>query len=128
MRLTVLIVDDSAMVRAALRRALPRDIVGAVQEAEDGRAALDVCGRGLPDVIFLDLDMPVLDGYGVLNALRPLPHRPRVIVVSADVSPQTRQMLRSMGADEVLAKPWQPEEVRCALRTISIRSSTEHPS
>ncbi len=128
MLLTILIVDDSAMVRAALRRALPRHIVGAVQEAEDGRAALDACGRGLPDVIFLDLDMPVLDGFGVLNALKRLPHKPRVIVVSADVSRPTREMLLSMGADVVLTKPWQPEELQCALRTIGIPPSLEHPS
>lgn len=83
--LRVLIVDDSAFMRASLRH-----IVGqapgftVVGEAGDGIAALEAIRRLSPDIVTLDIDMPRLDGIGVLRDIRPGPgSRPVFIMVSA---------------------------------------------
>ncbi len=65
----ILVVDDDAGVRQALRRTLEAEGY-TVAEAENGRAALELLDARLPGVILLDLMMPELDGFGVVNALR----------------------------------------------------------
>ena len=79
----VLIVDDEAVARRRVRRYLAADpamiIVG---ECGDGAAAVTAIGRLEPDLVFLDVQMPELDGFGVLNALPPA-SLPAVIFVTA---------------------------------------------
>jgi signal transduction histidine kinase/CheY-like chemotaxis protein len=65
----ILVVDDDADVRQALRRTLEAEGY-AVAEADNGRTALELLDAGLPGVILLDLMMPELDGFGVVSALR----------------------------------------------------------
>ena len=69
----VLVVDDSQTMRRALRDTLTRAGFH-VQEATDGRDALAVCTRGMPDLITLDMEMPGMDGLEALSALRLLPN------------------------------------------------------
>jgi len=107
-RLTVLIADDSALYRQMLQNVLQRipnvDIVGT---AVDG---VDAVARALelrPDVITLDIQMPRLDGLGVLRELRARGSRTKAIMVSGltlDGAPATVEALME-GAFDVIAKP-----------------------
>jgi len=106
-------------VREAIVRALPAAFASRVDEAADGAAALAACARDLPDIIFLDLGMPVLDGYAVLKALQPLPRGPRIIVVSSEIAGGAAA-IRALGASYVLGKPWRPGEIELALRSIGV--------
>jgi CheY-like chemotaxis protein len=91
MTVSVLIVDDSPIARKMLRKALPADWDISIQEAGDGVQAIDIYRQGGVELMFLDLTMPNIDGYGVLEVLQAEGLNCIVIVVSADVQPQARE-------------------------------------
>jgi two-component system, chemotaxis family, protein-glutamate methylesterase/glutaminase len=104
----VLVVDDSMLFRKVVRDALTLDpAIEVVGSASDGRAALEKIEQFKPDAITLDLEMPDIDGLGVLKQLRERPHPPSVIVVSAFTdagAALTNQALR-LGAFDFVLKP-----------------------
>lgn len=81
--ISVLLVDDDAMVRTGLRMILGGDPdLSVIGEAEDGRAGLEAIEDLKPDVVLLDIRMPVLDGLAVLERLADRQRRPRVLVLT----------------------------------------------
>ena len=108
MRGRVLIAEDHATMREAMRMVLAQEGY-AVAEAGDGAAALRSIGEGRPDVLVLDLHMPVMDGAEVLEVLRSDPATTGlpVIVVTAD-DEEGRELARRLGADEYVTKPFDP--------------------
>ena len=70
MALRVIICDDSSFARKQMARALPPDCAGEVSFAADGREALGAIRAGKAELLFLDLNMPVMDGYQVLETIR----------------------------------------------------------
>jgi two-component system, chemotaxis family, protein-glutamate methylesterase/glutaminase len=104
----VLVVDDSMLFRKVVRDALGAEpAIEIVGSAADGRAALEKIDALKPDVITLDLEMPEVDGLGVLRQLRQRSHSPGVIVVSAFTdagAALTNQALR-LGAFDFVLKP-----------------------
>jgi DNA-binding NarL/FixJ family response regulator len=103
----VLVVDDSPVFRRGMARAVNAhaglELVG---EVEGGEAALDAIGRMEPDVVLLDLRMPDLDGFEVLERLREADPPPscRVLIVSASLDEQTERAARAAGAAGCLGK------------------------
>ena len=70
--LKVLIVDDEMLARERLKRLLaPDPSVEILGECSDGREAIDAIRRQKPDLVFLDVQMPEVDGFGVIEALDP---------------------------------------------------------
>jgi two-component system alkaline phosphatase synthesis response regulator PhoP len=104
----VLLVEDHPTMREAVRMVLASEGY-VVTEASDGVAALAEVARARPDVMVLDLHMPVLDGAAVLGRLRadPLTADLPVIVVTAD-GEEGRMVARRLGADEYVTKPFDP--------------------
>ena len=102
-----LVVDDSSVVRKVARRIL-EGFDFTVSEAEDGGQALEMCRRGMPDMILLDWHLPAMEGIDVVASLRKLDHgrEPKVLfcVSEADVA-QIAKALRA-GADEYILKPF----------------------
>jgi two-component system, LytTR family, response regulator len=83
MFLTTLIVDDEPLAREGLRQLLIRDPeVSAVREAKDGREALAVIQEASPDLLFLDVQMPEMDGFAVVRNIG-AEHMPAVVFVTA---------------------------------------------
>jgi two-component system, LytTR family, response regulator len=81
--LTTLIVDDEALAREGLRMLLSQDTeVSAIREAKDGREALASIRSTRPDLVFLDVQMPEMDGFAVLQALG-AEQMPAVVLVTA---------------------------------------------
>jgi DNA-binding response OmpR family regulator len=109
----ILIVDDETNIRLMLRTALESAFYD-IHEATNGREALDAVARWQPDVMILDLSMPLLDGMGVLQDLQPLrPERkPKVIVLTAYGSIPAAVKATRLGAIDFLEKPVAPDEVR----------------
>lgn len=106
---TVLVVDDDAGNRELLERRLVRNGC-LVLLAEHGRAALELVRAHPPDLVLLDIVMPVLDGFGVLEELKQDPqarHIP-VIVISADQDMDSVIRCISLGAEDYLPKPFNP--------------------
>lgn len=110
MPLAVTIADDSMLSRKNVRKALPPDWAACVTEACNGQEALAAVAAGQADVLFLDLTMPVLDGFAVLQQLQQLQQqhsRCVVIVISADIQPKARALVHQLGAAAFIAKPLQ---------------------
>ncbi|MCQ4162446.1 response regulator [Roseomonas sp. GC11] len=103
----VLVVDDSAMMRRLVRETLSGDpAFQVVGEAADGRAALEAIAALHPDLTMLDIEMPLLDGIGVLRAWALSGHG-AVVVVSSAARPGSELALRArrLGAAAVVGKP-----------------------
>jgi CheY-like chemotaxis protein len=120
MPVSVLIVDDSPIARKMMRRSLPQDWDITIQEAVDGAQAIDIYRKGGVELMFLDLTMPNIDGYGVLEVLQAEGLNCIVIVVSADVQPQARERVLAMGAIAFIPKPVNPEGLQEVLRQYGI--------
>ena len=104
---TVLIVDDSRLVRLTIKTILDRaegfEVVG---EAENGREGVDLARELNPDVVTLDIEMPVMNGIECLRRLRILSPA-KVIVLSSLTHPASPKAVeaRLVGADAVIGKP-----------------------
>lgn len=109
--LRVLVVDDSATVRAVLRRILGRsDDLTVVAEAADGAEAIEAVLRHQPDVVLMDVEMPVLDGFAATERIMAVRPTPIVVVTSRANRDEVRTAFEAVrrGAVEVLAKPGDP--------------------
>ncbi len=105
----VLVVDDDKGIREFVRTVLAEEGYE-VAEATDGQQALERCDRVPPDVILLDMRMPVMDGWEFARTYRqrPGPHAPIVIVTAAlDVAKDAKEI----GADGFLGKPFQLDDL-----------------
>src|SRR5437763_342234 len=112
----ILIVDDVADIRELFRFSLELD-GHSVTEASNGREALEEVRRSLPDLLVLDLTMPGMDGWAVLDELgRESGHRPKVAVVTAHADESVEIRARGAGADAYLAKPLDAADLRAAIR------------
>ena len=122
----ILLVDDEANIRLMLRTALKSEGYS-IREAGDGREALDAIERELPDVMILDLSMPVLDGMGVLRELAALRRgdKPRVIVLTAYGSIPAAVQATRLGAMDFIEKPASPDEVRESVKAVLAEPSPE---
>lgn len=116
MSTSVLVVDDSAMARKMLIAALPVSWDISIQQACNGRQALEAYRAGGIDVIFLDLTMPEMDGFQVLEHLKKEDMNCLAIVVSADVQPESQNRVKQLGAIAFMRKPINPDAVHAVLK------------
>ena len=116
----ILICDDSSLARKQLARSLPKQWDASVSFAKDGREGLAAIQQGKGEILFLDLNMPVMDGYEVLQAIRQQDLATMVIVVSGDVQPEAYKRVMDMGALEFIKKPVQAEQIEAILKKYGI--------
>ncbi|MFE3289272.1 response regulator transcription factor [Rhodococcus sp. NPDC059234] len=113
----VLIVEDDADVQTALRRGLElSDFV--VVTAADGAAALHAVDEHDPDLVVLDLNLPILDGVGVVRALRAVNNDVPVCVLSARSAVDDRIAGLEAGADDYMVKPFEFGELVARIRAL----------
>ncbi|HYK81807.1 MAG TPA: ATPase, T2SS/T4P/T4SS family [Gemmatimonadales bacterium] len=115
----VLLVDDEDSLRKVMRELLERDGYE-VAEARDGVQALDQVDRVGPDIIVLDLNLPGLDGYGVLSHLRSRPATADipVIVLTAKGDEDNEVRVFELGADDFLTKPFRARALSARLEAV----------
>jgi type II secretory ATPase GspE/PulE/Tfp pilus assembly ATPase PilB-like protein/CheY-like chemotaxis protein len=120
----VLLVDDEDQLRRVMKDLLERDGY-AVTEARDGVEALDQIDRHAPDIIVLDLNLPGLDGYGVLAHLRSRPATSGipVVVLTAQGDEENEVKVFEMGADDFLSKPFRARALSARLQAVLSRGS-----
>jgi len=119
---TLLVVDDSRAIRMAIRRIL-EGLAFSVAEAADGRQALDyVTTQGCPDGVFLDIDMPEMDGIACLRALRASPATVSLPVVMCSTHNSVEKIGEALenGADEYIMKPFDEDIVRGKLEQVHL--------
>ncbi len=118
--LNVLVVDDEPGSRYGMRRALQREKYS-ISEAPDGPSALAAIEKDHPDLVFLDLNMPGLDGLEVLKRSQALPQPPVVVIVTAHGSERTAVEAMKLGAFDYLTKPYDIDELRLVARNAAER-------
>ncbi|MEV0394252.1 response regulator transcription factor [Polymorphospora rubra] len=120
----ILIVDDQSMIRVGIRAILDsQDDMTVVGEAENGRAGVDRCRSLRPDVVLMDVRMPVLDGLAATRAIlgpeRTEGHSPRVLMLTTfDIDDYIYEALR-VGASGFLLKDSEPDELMRAVRVVA---------
>jgi two-component system sensor histidine kinase/response regulator len=109
---SVLVVDDEPQVAWVLRFTLEHEGYRTFT-ASNGVEALEELEKHHPMLMLLDLMMPELDGWGVLQAMTKLPdgERPRVVIVSALTGPDDKEKATALGADAFVPKPFDVEEL-----------------
>jgi DNA-binding NarL/FixJ family response regulator len=120
--ISVLLVDDQALVRTGFRMILDDEAdIEVVGEAGDGRAAIDAARRLHPDVIVMDIRMPVLDGVEATRRLvrdRALPDARVLVLTTFDADEYVVEALRA-GASGFLLKDVTPSDFVAALRIVA---------
>ena len=116
-----LVVDDSKVIRKVARHIL-ETLNFTVDEAEDGREALDSCGTRMPDVILLDWNMPVMSGMEFLRALRQSDHadQPKVVFCTTENDVAHIRAAIAAGADEYVMKPFDRETIQSKLQIVGV--------
>jgi len=117
----LLAVDDEPANVKLLERVLALDGYTRVETATDPRAALARFQAQPPDLLLLDLHMPFLDGFEVLDAIAPWvlgPPRVPVLVLTADLSQATKRRALAAGARDFLLKPFDVVEVRLRIANL----------
>jgi CheY-like chemotaxis protein len=117
---TVLVVDDSPDICYLARFVLSRDGFE-VKEAHSGAAALALLADGrLPDLVLLDVQMPVMDGWETLEAIRRDPHTADLLVLLFTVKGRAEDTLRGweLGCDGYVAKPFDTSTLRSEVHRV----------
>jgi DNA-binding NarL/FixJ family response regulator len=114
----VLIVDDHALVRAAVRQALDAPDIEVVGEASSAEEALGMVSAARPDIVLLDLDLPGMSGLEVLRDLRPRLPACRIVVLSASLNPRDIVAVLKRGADGYLGKDLSPAALQRTIRGV----------
>ncbi len=112
MPLKILTVDDSRIVRSMVTRALKNyDCV--IVEAADGKLGLEAAARENPDVILLDVTMPVMDGFEMLAQLRnhPTLHATPVVMLTAESSQENLARADQLGVSGYIPKPFKEDQI-----------------
>jgi two-component system chemotaxis response regulator CheY len=116
-----LIVDDSKVVRMVARKIL-EGLNFAIAEAENGQLALDACKRQMPDVVLLDWNMPVMDGYEFLGHLRRMPggDTPKVVFCTTENGIDHIARALEAGANEYIMKPFDKDIVAAKFMEVGL--------
>jgi len=125
----LLICDDSNMARKQVARSLPDGWDTDISFASNGFEAIDAIKAGKGDVLLLDLNMPEMDGYQVLEAIMKQDLPTMVIVISGDIQPEAHQRVTSMGALDFIQKPVNKDKLTEILKSYGIytQESEEQP-
>lgn len=118
----ILIVDDQALIRSGLRMILEAEPeLSVIGEAGDGREALEIAARSRPDVILMDVRMPVMDGIEATRRLNAssLDPKPRVLILTTfDLDEYVYAAIRA-GASGFLLKDAPPDDLIHAIRVVA---------
>ena len=123
--LKVLLADDSAVNREILRKMLEK-LGHRVDIAHDGREAVAAVSKNGYDVVLMDLQMPILDGFGAIEAIRRLAQtQPPIIAITAGLTDSERARCNAQGANEILLKPTAAADLSAALAR-ALQASGSH--
>lgn len=116
MSYSILVVDDSPLIRRMIKRslAISKIDVGTVYEAGDGKEALSILDSHWIDLVLADINMPVMNGVEMVEAMArdDLLAKIPVVIVSTERSELRVERLRELGIRGYLTKPFTPEEIR----------------
>lgn len=122
MSIPLVICDDSSFARKQMARALPDDWDVEVSFAADGDEALRVIREVGAKILFLDLNMPVMDGYEVLEHLQGQNTDIQTIVISGDIQPEAHKRVMALGAVEFIKKPIDKDGLSALVEKLGLKT------
>jgi len=109
----ILIVDDSKVARMSLKRALPDDYKnGEIDIAKNGEEAVNKYKENKYDIVFMDLTMPIKDGYQATKEITDFDKDAFVVVVTADIQKSGFEKVIESGASRMVPKPATTEKLK----------------
>jgi len=120
----ILVVDDSRLARSAIIKTLKEEIGedNEIIEAENGEIAVEKYEKDRPELVFLDLTMPVMDGFEALKQIKAISDSSHIVVVSADVQEHAVEKVMSDGAIMHVQKPINLKKMQEIFRTVKLLS------
>lgn len=106
----ILVVDDSKFQRNQIIRSLEGEEYE-IFSAENGKIGLELFEENNPDCVLSDLNMPVMDGYELLERIRSQNKKTPVIIVTSDTQELTNKKCVELGASGILTKPYKKEDI-----------------
>ena len=124
-RTRVLVVEDEQDIAGLIKHALERELTIKVEIRSSGDAALKSVAQATPDLVILDLNLPVLSGIEVCRIMRGRPETAKVpiIMLSARTSESDRISGLDLGADDYVTKPFSLRELAARVRAVLRRGS-----
>ena len=116
MSIPLLICDDSNMARKQVKKSLPDEWDVDITFATNGVEGIEAIRQGKGEMVFLDLTMPEMDGYGVLDCVKSEGLKSIIIVISADIQPEARERVMGAGALDFIKKPINKDKLAEVLR------------
>ena len=114
-----LVVDDSKLARLSLVKSLKAHLDDAeIFQATNGLEAVNICKTEKPGIAFLDLTMPIMDGYEALPKMLEINPKLKVVVVSADIQEQAKTKVISLGAQLHIQKPINADKMKDILEIL----------
>lgn len=115
----ILIIDDDEMIVEIVSELLT-DEGHAVRSASDGQQGLDAVAFRAPDLVILDMNMPVMDGYAVASNLRgqPAARRLRILALTGDSTPAAVRAVLEAGCDALVTKPFNADSLIASVREL----------
>ena len=116
-KMVFLVVDDSKISRKWLIEMFPKKILenAEIIEGSNGEEAIALYQEHQPDVVFLDITMPVVDGFEALERIRAINPEALVVMISVDRQKSTKEKVLSLGASAIISKPVDEQEFRTTL-------------
>lgn len=108
------------MARKQIVKALPQGWDVSISYAGNGLEALAAIRQGKGEMVFLDLTMPEMDGFSVLETIRDEDLKSVVIVISGDIQPVARERVLQLGAIDFIKKPINQDKLRQTLETFGL--------
>ncbi len=125
---SLLIVDDSPVARMIIKKCLPAEHDLTIYEASNGKEGVEKYLQHQPNLTFMDLTMPVMDGFKALTAIKKNNPNAIVIVTTADVQEKVLQRVSALGALHVIKKPPSKATVIKALQQATTALEIQKPS
>lgn len=118
-QITAIIIDDDKGITTVFREYLQIHGITTLGIGHDGKSVVELYQKTKPDIVFLDVVMPDYDGFYGLEKIKQFDPNARVIMVTADLTQETHDRLVALGADMIIHKPFEIEEIIMVLNRIT---------
>jgi two-component system chemotaxis response regulator CheY len=120
------IIDDAVFIREILRNIAESQGGHCVGEAENGREAVELIKKTLPDLVFLDLVMPIRNGLEILEEIKVVWPDLKIVVCSTLDQPEILDKLKTQGVDAIFPKPFSKNEIENYLSEAFLKGSAKN--
>ena len=118
-QITAIIIDDDKGITTVFREYLKIHGIATLGIGHDGKSVVELYQKTKPDIVFLDVIMPDYDGFYGLEKIKQFDPNARIIMVTADLTQETHDRLVSLGANMIIHKPFEIEEILMIINRIT---------